>query len=338
MSKAILWKPLKDGKVQCRACSHFCSISPGDKGICGVRQNREGELFTLVRDRVAALNVDPIEKKPLFHFMPGSRSLSLGTMGCNMDCAFCQNSTLSQTPKQGKEPEGRSVPPESLVSMALEHEAESISYTYSEPTVFIELTMDTAKAARDKGLKNVIVSNGFESPECLQEMDPFIDAANIDLKAFTADFYRDYCQARLNPVLRNLVEIKRMGWWLEVTTLIITGLNDSEEEIRDMAGFISKELGRDTPWHISRFHPAYKMMDRPSTPVSTIELAFNIGKEAGLDYVYPGNVPGHPFESTYCPECKKKIISRTGFALQELNLQNGACAFCSRQIPGFWKS
>ncbi|WP_028575600.1 AmmeMemoRadiSam system radical SAM enzyme [Desulfonatronovibrio hydrogenovorans] len=337
MSQAILWRKQKEHKVQCMACSHFCLIEPGEKGLCGVRQNMEGILHSLVRDKLAALNLDPIEKKPLFHFLPGTLTLSLGTMGCNLSCTFCQNYSLSQPPKENQELEGESISPEKIVEMALEYKAASISYTYSEPTIFIELVMDTARLAHKKGLKNIIVSNGYQSPDCLQEMDGFIDAANIDLKAFTDSFYKNYCGARLKPVQNNLVTIKKMGWWLEVTTLIIPGLNDSPDELTRLADFLCHDLGPDTPWHISRFHPTFKMTDRPSTPVETLEMACAIGKKAGLEHVYTGNVPGHRSESTFCPDCQKEVITRMGFQIKKIELENRACPDCKRWIPGIWE-
>jgi len=332
--KAVLWRPQKDDTVQCMACSHFCLIDPGERGICGVRENREGELFTLVGDNVAALNVDPVEKKPLYHFMPGSLSLSLGTMGCNLSCSFCQNYTLSQPPKEHQFREGQHISTEQLIQTAREYRAESISYTYSEPTVFIELVLRTAQKAHENGMKNIIVSNGFQSPDCLKAMEGLIDAANIDLKAFTASFYRDYCRARLKPVLNNLVKIREMGWWLEVTTLIIPGLNDSKKELEKIAGFIAGRLGVDTPWHISRFHPTFRLTDRKSTPVKTLEEAYQTGKEAGLEYVYTGNVPGHNGENTFCPKCHEKVISRMGFQLREVHLKKGSCTHCGTRIAG----
>ena len=333
--QALLWKTLKEKKVQCLACCQFCLIEHGERGFCGVRQNNQGELFTLVGDNVAAMNVDPVEKKPLFHFMPGSMTLSLGTMGCNFSCSFCQNYTLSQPPKEHQFREGQPVTPEQLVSTAREYRAGSISYTYSEPTIFIELVLETARLAKEKKLKNIIVSNGFQSPDCLKEMEGLIDAANIDLKAYTESFYRDQCKARLKPVLDNLVKIREMGWWLEVTTLIIPGLNDSPGELKDIAGFIKNNLGAHTPWHISRFHPTFNLTDRQSTPVETIEQAWHTGKEAGLEYVYTGNIPGHDGENTYCPGCGETVVSRLGFQLRNVNIDKGACAGCGREIAGY---
>ncbi len=294
-------------------------------------------MQTLVGNRVAALNLDPIEKKPLFHFLPGTLTLSLGTMGCNLACTFCQNYSLSQYPKQNRLVEGEPITADRIVSIAGAYYAASISYTYSEPTVFMELVMDIARPAKEKGLKNIIVSNGFQSPDCLREMNGLIDAANIDLKAFKDDFYREYCKADLKPVLNNLIRIREMGWWLEVTTLLIPGLNDSEEELEDMAGFIFKELGADTPWHISRFHPTFKMTSVKSTPVETLERAWTIGREKGIRFVYTGNVPGHKGENTLCPACGKEVITRIGFEIKGYNVNDRFCAYCGETIPGVWK-
>jgi len=334
MHPARLWKPLKHGNVQCRLCSHFCLIEPGRRGRCGVRENTGGELFTLVYDRAAAVNIDPVEKKPLYHFLPGSLTFSLGTMGCNLECSFCQNYSLSQPPRLGRPVQGQRVTPQALVDAALSHGCRSISYTYSEPTVFFELVKDTAELAQGKGLKNILVSNGFMSPECLDELAGLIDAVNIDLKGFTADFYEITCGARLDPVKQNLARIRELGWWLEVTTLVIPGLNDSEEELKAMAGFLSGTLGTWTPWHLSRFHPDFMMNDRPATPVATLEKAWSIGREAGLEFVYVGNVPGNAHNSTLCPGCGKEIISREGFAVTGTALLGGACAGCGAPLPG----
>ena len=336
MTQAILWKPRKNNVVQCRACSHFCLVEPGRRGICGVRENQDGSMHTLVKDRIAALNLDPVEKKPLFHFLPGTSTLSLGTMGCNLSCPFCQNYSLSQPPREYRPVEGERISPRELVDTAEKYRAVSMSYTYSEPTVFIELVMDTARLAREKGLKNIIVSNGFQSPACLREMNGYIDAANIDLKAFTQEFYQQRCGAKLKPVLNNLVRIKEMGWWLEVTTLVIPGLNDTREELGKIAEFIRKELGPDTPWHISRFHPTIRMTEIKATPVQTLEAARNAGLEQGLKFVYTGNAPGHQGESTFCPSCGKVVISRLGFQVRELMLEDGFCSSCKEKLAGIW--
>lgn len=337
MYPAMLWKALKEtpgkgkNRVQCRLCSHFCIIEDKGYGKCGVRVNRDGALMTLVAEKVAAFNLDPVEKKPLYHFLPGTTTLSLGTMGCNLGCSFCQNYTLSQPPRQGRGVEGQRMSPESIVAAAIEARAPSISYTYSEPTVFFELVQATAKLATARGLKNILVSNGFQSPECLDALGPVIHAANIDLKSLSADFYQQRCQARLKPVLANLKHMRRLGWWLEVTTLVIPGLNDADAEFAGIARFIHDELGPATPWHISRFHPTYKLTDRGPTPVETLVRAWEIGCKAGLKYVYLGNVPGHDADNTRCPGCNAVLIERHGFALLRAV---GVCPGCGAPLDG----
>jgi pyruvate formate lyase activating enzyme len=334
MHPAALWKALPDGRVSCRLCSHFCRIAPGRRGLCGVRENREGALFTLVYDRVAAANLDPVEKKPLYHFLPGTTTFSFGTMGCNMSCAFCQNASLSQPPRQGKSIAGEAATPAQLVAAARRSGAASVSYTYSEPTVFYELMAETADLAHQAGLKNILVSNGFMSRNCLDALAGRIDAANIDLKAMREDFYTRICGAKLPPVLKNLVRIRKLGWWLEVTTLLIPGLNDSPDELRDLAGFLAQELGPDTPWHISRFHPDFAMRDRPPTPPRTLAQAWDIGREAGLRYVYVGNVQDSARSATYCPGCRERLIEREGMGLAAARTVDGRCGSCGLPIAG----
>ncbi|WP_461208291.1 AmmeMemoRadiSam system radical SAM enzyme [Desulfocurvus sp. DL9XJH121] len=336
MTEARLWKPLPEGRVQCRLCNHFCVLADGERGTCGVRVNRGGTLMTLVHDRIAALNVDPVEKKPLFHFLPGTRTLSFAAMGCNLGCDFCQNHSLSQPPRDGHEPMGQAASPMDLVDAARRHGCASVSYTYSEPTVFFELMEDTALLARDAGLKNIMVSNGFMSPECLERLGPLMDAANIDLKGFSEEFYRDHCQARLQPVLDNLMRIREAGWWLEVTTLVIPGLNDSDKELTAIAEFIARDLGAEVPWHVSRFHPDFRQTRIPPTPVATLERAWDIGREAGLSFVYTGNVPGHDGESTSCPGCGEMVLPRRGFTLAGRPPEGGSCPHCGRVLAGVW--
>lgn len=334
MREARLWEALGGDAVQCRLCNHFCRIGDGERGRCGVRENQAGLLLTLVYDRVAAANLDPVEKKPLYHFHPGTQTFSFGTPGCNFSCSFCQNASLSQPPRAGGRIAGHPATPESLLAAALECSAASISYTYSEPTVFFELAQDTARLAHGKGLKNILVSNGFMSRFCLDELAGLVDAANIDLKAFTEEFYRERCGGKLAPVLENLKRIRALGWWLEVTTLLIPGLNDSEGELRDIAGFIAGDLGPDTPWHVSRFHPQYKLQDLPPTPLASLERAAAAGSAAGLRYVYVGNVPGDEHGHTFCPSCGQVVIRRLGFAVTGLEVKDGRCARCGADIAG----
>jgi pyruvate formate lyase activating enzyme len=335
MREAALWRPGKE-KVHCELCSHHCAIANGERGTCGVRQNQGGILYTLVYDKVAAINLDPIEKKPLYHFLPGTTSLSIGTMGCNLSCSFCQNYSLSMPPKEGRSVRGEAVTPEQIAQSAVQYGAASISYTYSEPTIFFELAEDTAKLGVAAGLKNVFVTNGFMTTKALERLDGVIHAANVDLKSFRDEFYREICQARLAPVLENLKTMKQLGWWLEVTTLLIPGLNDSQAELEGIAGFIATELGPDTPWHVSRFRPTYKLLDRPPTPVESLERALDIGSAAGLNYVYIGNVAGHQGEATQCPECGCVCLDRSGFTVTGMGLQGGACDKCGHNLAGIW--
>jgi len=287
-----------------------------------------------------------VEKKPLYHFLPGTRTFSLGTMGCNLSCTFCQNASLSQPPRLGGRITGHLAAPADLVAAALESGCQSISYTYSEPTIFFELVEDTARLARTKGLKNILVTNGFMSPDCLEALGPdtreapgLIQAANVDLKAFTEAFYEERCGARLAPVLKNLAHMRRLGWWIEVTTLLIPGLNDAPQELADMAAFIARELGPDTPWHLSRFHPDYKMQDRSATPHETLLAARQAGRAAGLRFVYIGNALGPGFGDTLCPACQAVAVGREGFQAKSSGasgLLNGGCTACGAPIPGVW--
>jgi pyruvate formate lyase activating enzyme len=334
---ALLWEPLENGRCQCRLCSHFCIVEPGERGRCGVRENRDGGFVALSWERVAAVNVDPVEKKPLYHFLPGTRTFSFGTQGCNFRCSFCQNASLSQPPGQGAMPKGQRATPEQLVRAALDSGSRSISYTYSEPTVFFELMLETAKLAHASGLANVLVSNGFQSPQCLEALAPHMNAANIDLKAFTERFYEQQCEARLEPVLRTLKAIRAMGWWLEVTTLVIPGLNDDPGELAEAAAFIRSELGAETPWHLSKFHPQYRLLDRPATPVETLRRARKAGLEAGLAHVYLGNAPDEDEANTHCAGCGARLVTRHGFRLVESRLKEGRCPECDREAAGVWQ-
>ncbi len=339
MHEAMLYEKLSDGRVRCGLCAHRCLIREGETGICQVRENEGGTLYSLVYGRLIAQAVDPIEKKPLFHFMPGSVSFSVATVGCNFQCTFCQNSDISQRPRDQGHIEGRSVAPEAIVSAASRYACKSIAYTYTEPTVFFEYTYQTAQLAHEAGLANVYVTNGYMTKEMLDIMAPsgehrLLDAANVDLKAFTDAFYRQQCGARLQPVLDSLKMMKERGIWLEVTTLIIPGYNDSDDELRDIARFICHDLGADTPWHVSRFHPTYRLTDAPPTPAETLLNARRIGQSEGLHYVYVGNIPTAEAEHTYCPKCSATVIRRRGFQIVENRAEGGRCAACGAPIAG----
>jgi pyruvate formate lyase activating enzyme len=298
-----------------------------------VRENRGGRLFSLVYSKVVAANVDPIEKKPLFHFQPGTLSFSIATVGCNMHCLHCQNAEISQMPFDGGRIAGRDLSPDDAVSMALAGNCRSISYTYTEPTVYFEYAHDTARRAAEAGLKNVFVTNGYIEPGPLEAIQPWLHGANVDLKSFRDSFYRRVCRARLAPVLDTLKRMRSLGIWLEVTTLLIPGRNDGEDELRDMARFLYA-LGEDVPWHVSAYYPTYKMTDRPRTPVRTLRRAWEIGREEGLLFVYTGNVPGDEGENTTCPGCGTYVIRRHGFQVLSMDLEEGKCHRCNRDIPG----
>ncbi len=334
MVEARLYQRLEEGTVQCNLCAHRCKIAPGKLGICRVRENRDGTLYTLVYGRVISQAVDPIEKKPLFHFYPGTTAFSIATVGCNFRCEFCQNWEISQMPREEGRIIGGNIPPDTIVRNAKRYGSRSIAYTYTEPTIFFEYAYDTAVQAHKEGIANVYVTNGYMTPEMLDAFHPYLDAANVDLKAGKDEFYRRYCGAKLQPVMDSLKKMKALGIWVEVTTLIIPGLNDSEEELRFIADFIVKELGPETPWHVSRFHPHYRMLDRPPTPVVTLHKAREIGLKAGLRYVYEGNVPGSEGENTYCYNCGRLLIRRFGFTILEYKITGGRCYNCGAIIDG----
>jgi pyruvate formate lyase activating enzyme len=333
MKEAMFYKKGKDQEVHCFLCNHHCHIKPGRLGICGVRQNRDGALWSLVYGRVIAEHIDPIEKKPLFHFHPGSRSYSIATVGCNFRCRFCQNADISQTPRDSGKIFGSVTAPERIVAEAKKNGCATIAYTYTEPTIFMEYALDVARLADSEGLRNIFVSNGYMTEEALDAVSPHLHAANVDLKAFTEDFYVKQCGARLEPVLSTLKRMKDLGIWLEVTTLVIPGLNDSPDELAELAAFLVS-LDADIPWHISRFHPTYRMMDRPVTPVKTLQAARDIGVKAGLRYVYVGNVPGDAGENTFCPQCGVLLLERFGFATKQRGIQNGTCSQCGLTVAG----
>lgn len=336
MKEAMFYEKVEENKtVNCSLCSHRCSgIAESKRGICGVRENQNGKLISLVYGKVVACNIDPIEKKPLFNFLPGTKAYSIATVGCNFRCANCQNYDISQLPKERNSIVGRYLSPEDIVRSAKRNDCASIAYTYSEPTIFFEYAYDIAKLAKEEGIKNVFVTNGYITKEPLEKISPYLDAANIDLKSFSDAFYRRICGARLQPVLDSIKLHKKLGIWTEITTLIIPSVNDTEAEIRKIAEFIKNEAGEETPWHISRFHPMYKLIDSPITPISTLRRAREIGLEAGLRYVYEGNVPGENGENTYCPRCQKVLIRRYGYNIQENRIKKSACGYCGAEIDG----
>jgi len=336
MRRAILYEKIEDNKVRCRLCRHGCTVSPGKTGICAVRINEGGELYTLVYDRVAAASADPIEKKPLFHFYPGSLAFSVSTMGCNFSCRHCQNASLSKTPSETGVIDGRALSPQKIVERALSSGCRSISYTYTEPTIFAELALETARLAHSEGLANNFVTNGYQSPGMVAEMKGLIDAANVDLKSFSPHFYKEICGARLDGVIDTIHLLHEAGLWLEITTLVIPTKNDSDEDLRDVARFIAG-LDRNIPWHVSRFHPAYLMTGLPPTPASTLFRAREIGLEEGLRYVYTGNIPGQGGEDTHCPGCDALLIERKGFSLGRNRVRKSRCPDCGGAVAGVFE-
>lgn len=333
MKEAALYTRKPQSEVECHLCHHRCVIKPGKRGICRVRENRDGTLYSLVYRRLIAQHVDPIEKKPLFHFQPGSLSYSVATVGCNYQCTFCQNCVISQMPRDEGRVAGTDTSPEEIVADAKRRNCSSIAYTYTEPTIYAEYAYDISRLAKDSGIKNVWVSNGYMTPEAIEWIGPYIDGINVDLKAFNPESYTKLAKAKLEGVLETLRLFRPRGIWLEVTTLVIPGINDSEEELRQIAEFIAS-LGTEVPWHVSRFHPDYRMDDRKATPVSTLTMAVRVGGEAGLKYVYSGNIPGDENEHTSCPECGKRVIERWGFAVGCNDIRDGACPHCKTPIDG----
>jgi pyruvate formate lyase activating enzyme len=331
--EAMLWDPAGEGAVVCRLCAHRCVIKPGKQGVCAVRENREGRLVTLVYGEVVAAHVDPIEKKPLFHFLPGSTALSIATAGCNFRCGFCQNWQISQAPRRGGGGiAGEPFTPEAVVRAAVDRGCRSISYTYTEPTVFFEYACETALLAREAGLLNSFVTNGYMTAEALEVLRPVLDAANVDLKAFSDETYRTICGARLEPVLDSIRRMRALGIWVEVTTLVVPGLNDGDPELSAIAGFIAS-VDPDIPWHVSRFHPDYEYTGAPATPVATLRAAAAAGRREGLRNIYVGNVPGES-EDTACRFCGTVLIRRRGFTVLANVLADSRCPACGTVLPG----
>ena len=337
MKEAMFYHKLDGDRVRCGLCRFRCLIGTGKRGHCRVRENRDGVLYSLVYGRVVAEHVDPVEKKPLFHLLPGSRSYSVATVGCNFRCLHCQNYSISQPDEGSVEHSGSFIAPETVVERALAAGCRSISYTYTEPTIFFEYAYQIAKLARQAGLKNIFVTNGYITNEALAVIAPYLDAANIDLKGFTDSFYQEVVGASLGEVLDCIREYKRLGIWLELTTLVIPNRNDSEKELRDIAQFIVSEIGKETPWHVTQFYPTHRLTDEPRTPVTTLREARRIALDAGLRYVYEGNVPGEGGENSYCPSCGGLLIRRYGYLVEKNFLADGSCPGCGFAIDGIWK-
>lgn len=358
LKEAMFYEPIAEGRVLCRLCALYCKIAAGRRGACGVRVNVGQMLYTLVYDKVVGRHIDPIEKKPLFHFYPGSRSYSIATVGCNFSCLHCQNYEISQQPKEktppvresgGEDAEvlclslrdlearipGEEVTPADIVRSARSSGCRSIAYTYTEPTIFFELAYDTARLAAAEDLANLFITNGYISLEALGAIAPYLDAANIDLKSFDDAAHKRMTGTRLQPVLDGIRAYKRLGIWIEVTTLVIPGHNDSERELRQIAEFIAG-VGADIPWHVTQFYPTYRLLDRPRTPVATLRRAREIGYESGLQYVYEGNVPGEGREDTRCHRCRALVVNRYDHLVLANYLRDGCCPACGTVIPGVW--
>jgi pyruvate formate lyase activating enzyme len=341
MHEAQFYKQCNDDEMKseviCELCAHHCRIKEGHRGICGVRENREGVLYSLVYGWLVAENVDPVEKKPLFHVLPGSRSYSISTVGCNFHCRHCQNFSISQPGAFAAD----AVPgilrsPEHVVGSAVSNSCQSISYTYVEPTIFFEFAYDCCVLARSQGLKNIFVSNGYMTEKTTRKLAPILDAINIDIKSFSNDFYRKICGARLQPVLDTVRLMHELGVWVEITTLVIPGLNDSDAELAEIAEFVAS-VDPAMPWHVTAFYPTYKLTDRPATSALSLQKAREIGLKAGLKFVYEGNVPGSGGENTVCPSCQARLVSRLGFRIVENRLVDGNCPQCGEQIAGAWR-
>jgi len=339
-TRAWLSSTLEDGRILCEACHQHCKLHENEYGICGVRKVENGELRLLVYGIAATVNIDPIEKKPMFHILPGSRIFSFGTVGCNFSCKFCQNFDISQYPKEHHHAlKGEILTPQQACDLALGHDCKSIAYTYNEPAVFFEYTYDTAKLAHEAGLKNIYVTSGYETHKAIDTIAPFLDGMNIDIKGFSQSFYKEICGASLKPVLDIIAYAHKKGIWIETTTLLISGYNDSDDEIRSIAKF-QADLDPSMPWHISGFYPMYQMQNVAPTPPSTLNRAYDIGKEMGLKYVYVGNIDDEARESTYCPQCTKLVIDRHGHIGQYVTNHlddKGMCPYCSYKIEGIWR-
>lgn len=335
MKEAMFYRKLANDVVQCRLCNHFCAIKPGDRGICAVRKNVSGKLITLVYGKAVSEAVDPVEKKPLFHFLPGTLTYSVATVGCNFSCLFCQNWEISQAPKLSGEVAGYDLSPEEIVRKAALSGCPSISYTYTEPTIFFEYAYDTAVIAHKRGLKNIFVSNGFMTKEAIDVIAPYLDAINVDIKGSTEEFYRGIVGARLKPVLENVKYLWEKGIWTEVTTLIVPGHNDDDKSLAKIAEFVAG-VDVNMPWHVSRFFPHYRMTDVAPTSVDALKRAYKIGKKAGLKYIYVGNLPASGYENTVCPKCGKVVVGRNGYQIGAIDVKNGKCGFCGEMIRGIW--
>jgi len=332
--EAKFYQKLQNKKIKCKLCPRECTVGDRERGYCGVRENHGGTYYTLVHSRVCAAHIDPIEKKPLFHYLPGTLAFSLATAGCNVNCKFCQNWDISQV--RPEQVPADYAPPKLVAELAKQHDCPTIAYTYSEPVVFSEYLMDAADAGHEAGIRSVVVSNGYMQEEALKTAYGKMDAVKIDLKAFTESYYKDVVVGELKPVLDSLVTLRKMGKWTEIVYLVVPTLNDSDSEFRGLARWVKTNLGVDVPVHFTQFHPEYLLKNLPITPVPTLERAKAIADAEGLHYVYIGNVPGHPAENTYCPKCRRVLVERVGLTVKQMLIRKGNCPFCQQPIPGIW--
>jgi pyruvate formate lyase activating enzyme len=333
--EAKFYEKLANRKIKCKLCPRACTVGDKERGYCGVRENRGGTYYTLVHSRVCAAHVDPVEKKPLFHYLPGTNAFSVATAGCNVNCKFCQNWEISQS--RPEQIPADYAPPQRVAALAKQYKCPTIAYTYSEPVIFSEYLMDTADAGHKAGIRSIVVSNGYIREDALKQAYGKMDAVKIDLKAFTEKYYRDVVTGQLKPVLETLVTLRKMGKWTEIVYLVLPTLNDSDAEFRGLAKWIKANLGPDVPLHFTQFHPEYLLKNLPITPVPTLERAKAIADAEGLHYVYIGNVPGHPAQNTYCPQCHKLLVERAGFTANRVLIRkDGNCPYCKHPIPGIW--
>jgi pyruvate formate lyase activating enzyme len=333
-AEARFYDRLPNKKVKCRLCPRQCTVGDKERGYCGVRENRGGVYYTLVHSRVCAAHIDPVEKKPLFHYLPGSLAFSLAAAGCNVNCKFCQNWNISQS--RPEQVPAEYLPPVRIAQLAEQYRCPTIAYTYSEPVVFSEFLMDTADAGHEAGIRSVVVSNGYIQDEALRAAYGKMDAVKIDLKSFSESYYQEIVAGELKPVLDSLITLRKMGKWTEIVYLVVPTLNDSDAEFRGLANWVKSNLGPEVPLHFTQFHPEYLLKNLPITPILTLERAKAIADAEGLHYVYIGNVPGHPAENTYCPQCRRVLVERAGFEIRQVLIRQGACPFCKHAIPGIW--
>jgi pyruvate formate lyase activating enzyme len=332
--EAKFYQKLPNRKIKCKLCPRECSVGDKERGYCGVRENRGGVYYSLVHSRVCAAHVDPVEKKPLFHYLPGTIAFSIATAGCNVNCKFCQNWNISQS--RPEQVPSHYMPPQSVAELAKQYDCPTIAYTYSEPVVFAEYIMDAADAGHAAGVRSIVVSNGYMQEEAMKAAYGKMDAVKIDLKSFSESYYRQVVTGQLKPVLDSLVTLRKMGKWTEIVYLVLPTLNDSDAEFRGLAQWIKANLGADVPLHFTQFHPEYLLKNLPITPVPTLERAKAIADAEGLHYVYIGNVPGHPAQNTYCPKCRKMLVERVGFTADQVLIHKSSCPFCQQPIPGIW--